>query len=90
MLTEITTGALKNESFVRIYMNENIEHNIQKAKYDVGTYLIALGDSLSLWLNLSFLGIYDLLADTGIFTKLSGFFRVGYKGPHITSGSNEN
>ena len=71
-------------------MNQNIEHNIQKAKYDGGTYLIALGGSLSLWLNLSFLGIYDLLADTGIFTALPGFFRIGYKEQYVTRDNNQN
>ena len=47
----------------RIYFDKEVQHEIETLKYTSLDFVSTLGGSLSLWLNLSFIGIFDLVVE---------------------------
>jgi hypothetical protein len=58
-----SSGKLGEYHWIRIYFDDKIQHGKQILKYDQHQLISTFGGELSLWLNLSFLGIIDLVVD---------------------------
>ena len=58
-----SSGKIGDYHRIRIYFDDKIKHGRQILKYDEHQLISILGGELSLWLNLSFLGISDLVVD---------------------------